>query len=503
MKKILLIILTFFIGITLAMAETKINYDWGINFSYNNTNAIIIDVKVHNDYYESIIFYYNPTNYNREMRYYVSTKDGNVKKDILFEKNYYNYNHIEIFNEHIIGYYQEYDESNNLTSYFDIYDKDLKLLNTVEGETSLTNASKNLISETDKYIAWGLVIFDKKTNNLADTEKMLEEFEYADELTKAIESNDEKNIIKYITMFYETYFNGSYVPALMSIMTNQELLEKYEYSGIDDAVFDANHLAIYYYDETSESAKIDILNNEGKIVLNGFSVPHRDYKIILREESFYVIALSVNKELLEEGDNRGIVGNLKLTRYDYNGNRLDERNLNNVNSEYYFNSEYNVYDIARTIQHIGTTNDGFYITTRLSLPEGTNPTLGENETIVGSYDTIQKFYITNEIKTKTDGNGIIEVFESSRPGEAVTFIVTPKEGYELKELRVTDSSGNVIIYTDYKFTMPNKDVKIEATFNKVKPNPDTLDNRIALACIVLVIGIGSIVYNKKKKIWLE
>ena len=51
--------------------------------------------------------------------------------------------------------------------------------------------------------------------------------------------------------------------------------------------------------------------------------------------------------------------------------------------------------------------------------------------------------------------------------------------------------------------MPNKDVKIEATFNKVKPNPDTLDNRIALACIVLVIGIGSIVYNKKKKIWLE
>ena len=51
--------------------------------------------------------------------------------------------------------------------------------------------------------------------------------------------------------------------------------------------------------------------------------------------------------------------------------------------------------------------------------------------------------------------------------------------------------------------MPSTDVTIEATFNKVKPNPDTLDNRIALACIILVIGIGSIIYNKKKRIWLE
>ena len=110
------------------------------------------------------------------------------------------------------------------------------------------------------------------------------------------------------------------------------------------------------------------------------------------------------------------------------------------------------------------------------------------------------WHFDNNIETEVKGEGTVDVVESSRPGDSVTFVVQPKEGYVLSVIKVTDENGNVLTFTDNTFTMPSANVKIEVVFIK---NPDTAD--IAIISIIVVLGIaGFIAYKNRKKIaWLN
>lgn len=106
-----------------------------------------------------------------------------------------------------------------------------------------------------------------------------------------------------------------------------------------------------------------------------------------------------------------------------------------------------------------------------------------------------------EITTKTDGNGEIKATKTkAESGEEVEFTIIPKEGFVLGAVKVTDTAGNVVTFTDYKFTMPSADVTIEATF--VPENPNTKD----IAVISLFIGaaffIIILIQAKKREKWL-
>lgn len=111
------------------------------------------------------------------------------------------------------------------------------------------------------------------------------------------------------------------------------------------------------------------------------------------------------------------------------------------------------------------------------------------------------YYVPLTIQTKVEGKGKIEVVESARNGEQVTFKITPEEGYVLGVVKVTDSDGNVLTFTSNTFTMPSSNVTIEATF--VLENPNTADIKIILLSIVLIVGsvIGFINFKKVK--WLD
>ena len=52
-------------------------------------------------------------------------------------------------------------------------------------------------------------------------------------------------------------------------------------------------------------------------------------------------------------------------------------------------------------------------------------------------------------------------------GDQITLTVTPSKGYKLKSLTVKDSSGNAVTVTDSKFTMPDLDVTVSATFEAI------------------------------------
>ena len=105
-------------------------------------------------------------------------------------------------------------------------------------------------------------------------------------------------------------------------------------------------------------------------------------------------------------------------------------------------------------------------------------------------------------ETKTDGNGTITTTKTTADsGDLVEFTITPKEGYKLENVKVTDSNGNVVVFKEYKFTMPSADVLIEVTF--AVDNPITADIAIYIAISLAIAGIFIGKINNKKINWIN
>ena len=104
-----------------------------------------------------------------------------------------------------------------------------------------------------------------------------------------------------------------------------------------------------------------------------------------------------------------------------------------------------------------------------------------------------------KIETKTDGNGEIKAIQNSKPGVGITFEVIPKKGYVLSEVKVTDSEGNTVTFTDNKFTMPSSDVTIEAVFVPANPNTKDLINICIIVFIISAVAyiLSSTIKRKK------
>lgn len=116
--------------------------------------------------------------------------------------------------------------------------------------------------------------------------------------------------------------------------------------------------------------------------------------------------------------------------------------------------------------------------------------------------TISTEDLNYKIETKTDGNGTLKSSkQTSKSGEEITFTVTPKKGYVLGVVKVTDAEGNVVYFEDNKFTMPSSNVLIEATF--ITENPETSSVSIIISIVLMIIGGICILINYKKLKWLN
>ena len=93
-------------------------------------------------------------------------------------------------------------------------------------------------------------------------------------------------------------------------------------------------------------------------------------------------------------------------------------------------------------------------------------------------------------------NGTVKANLASAAKDAeVTLTVTPAEGYELDKLTVAGKTATNVKVTDNKFTMPDEDVTVTATFKKkTEPKPETKEYTISKA----YTNHGSFTVSKSK-----
>ena len=242
------------------------------------------------------------------------------------------------------------------------------------------------------------------------------------------------------------------------------------------------------------------------------------------EYGIYVLEAYYDNKVIEE-----------LTKYDLKGKEEYTKDLTDLlDEDFDYNNLYNLYNLYPSALDI--VNNGFIVSVsdnncvtkeKRKLEIGYDPCLPviRDRIDVNPIDldpilekgkeslkhplapgkifpiALIKFDIDYEITTKTEGNGTVKVLSRSEAGNGVTFEVTPQEGYVLSVVKVTDANGNVIEFTDYKFTMPSSDVLIEAVF--VPENPYTADIAIAgIVLVAIVFGVVALKYYKKTK-WMN
>ncbi len=103
------------------------------------------------------------------------------------------------------------------------------------------------------------------------------------------------------------------------------------------------------------------------------------------------------------------------------------------------------------------------------------------------------------VNTKVNGAGTVTAKQiRALTGSSVEFTVTPDPGYVLSVVKVIDSKGNVLTFTNNTFVMPSSDVVIEATFVPINPNTQTFISYIILGICALA-GLLTVYLSSKKK----
>ena len=104
-----------------------------------------------------------------------------------------------------------------------------------------------------------------------------------------------------------------------------------------------------------------------------------------------------------------------------------------------------------------------------------------------------------EAAAKSEGQ-VLESTEEVVSDDGKSYVelkVTPKDGYSVEEIIVTDINGERIEVTDNKFFMPGSDVKIEVKYvqGEYLPIPDTFLSKSLTLIIIGLILVGLGIYT--------
>lgn len=287
-----------------------------------------------------------------------------------------------------------------------------------------------------------------------------------------------------------------------------------------DFKIDLSYLSNYNPEETIENG------NE-----RGITKPLYTYKYLLEKMGYSIndislLSISELDEIVYKTSNEKLPLKEWGENYDilHNGNHLLQATFGNlkpyISKEYswlysttYWNST--IFDDSNS-QHGHTYRNTYFVfTAEQGKLCGAGFAFCAPETALGC-GIRPVITIPNElmylIRTKTDGNGTIEVVENSLGGETIEFKVNAKKGYILESIVIRTDNGEEVKFTEgditknpdgtvsinkNKFKMPFENVTIEARWTL--KNPET--GNIVLTLVLFIIfsmGIGLFIYKRKE-----
>ena len=311
-----------------------------------------------------------------------------------------------------------------------------------------------------------------------------------------------------------SYYDNSYNMFNFIIKTDKEgnIINRYDFNDIYsfDFIYDNNQLAIltsnngYYL--TKMDTNLNIISEKEIAVSDNVSkiVSIKDGYLVMIESTRNTFAkLDKSGNLIWEKENLGSIKDAVETSdgyivlgYDGTSSHADpllvkfDRDGNIIYTEEFERFENYNYCILNKIILL---NNGDYIVHGSIAPDGYRGIYGS---IILKYG-FKDYKITTNIK----GKGTIDINNTAKEGETVTYSITPEEGYQFKNIKVMTQSGKEIETTDNSFIMPDEDVAIEVEFVEVlMENPKTGNIIMIITGILLITILGTIVvlYYKKK-----
>ncbi len=410
-------------------------------------------------------------------KYDLYDTNGKVLKTKEKEFLYY-FSSVTLIDDKILIYYRKWNGDDYL--YFvEIYNTELELIKTVETceKDFIRNEYKGY---NEDYYMWDNLVFDRKSNELVDVKKLLEDDKYGDKL-----------------------FAGTYYPMYLRSKLLDSTLVSYENDYLfGDFTFSNCYIAVPYFKVDEFKYYVAILNKDFDIVLDLKLDSDKTFSnVVFTDNSFYVSEYIIDEESPKNEIN-DFYGYVRLKEYDYSGNVIDTYDLFEVYYDF-LADDYRMFNVfGRYVTNIQILNDEIFVLS--SFGPGTEWAVThpvDGLFVTGEDSTVHHYTFKYDITTKTDGNGSVEVVDKANYKDNIPFKVIPNDGYVVKDINVTTKNGETISFEDYKFIMPSDDVIIEVTFEKEVSNPVTSSFNILLLLVIAIVMFKIYINLHKRKSW--
>lgn len=239
------------------------------------------------------------------------------------------------------------------------------------------------------------------------------------------------------------YLNSTYIE-------NKYILVGLNYNELYDEPLDSNY-----------EATLTILDKNGNILINEINNNYYCYNSVeIVKDKIVVLAYN---------------GNYYLVVYDFDGKLIseDKISIDSLNID-------NMYKVGNKII--------------LSLSDTENSEIHKSSLVFYNYNLT--------IYTEESLFGTIKIKSSSIPYEKVEFEALANSGYEIDNILVKDTQGNIIKVSGQSFIMPENDVTLTINFKEIVTNPETIDYIIIIFPILIIVSL--IMINLYRKIsWLK
>ena len=259
------------------------------------------------------------------------------------------------------------------------------------------------------------------------------------------------NYIKQYDNYYVVYYNDGNVNSYVSILNNMDEIFNFDY-----LTYDEMRPIVYIYDYM-----IYVMEDIRKLK-------------IYKDDGSLLYSLNVNHEAIDKSENDDYCNHLAPAGMNIIGNNL---------YILFFPSDYSC--------------EG-----RIEINDVTDLVMGN---LVSEPITL-KYYIDYDVNaiTSNDGDFTYEFKEEKDGKPYVELKITPKDGYSVEKIIVTDVNGNRIEVTNNRFLKPLNDVKVEVKYVKGEylPIPDTFLSRsvslIIIGLVLVSLGFYTINYVRQE-----